>query len=139
MLGLDYLYIPNKGEPYGLSQRTGQGHWRTVTMNKPTVRRWTALWGNSGVLLPAVHVQAYLESHADGSKSFLSATVIQVGNLVRYIEYHPGQRKTNHREGSSFLSWTFDQLDATDVSIVTVLHDNSSLPSVRDGKATGRI
>ena len=120
VLGIDYLFAPNHGEPYGVSQRTGDGLWRTVTMNEPTVRRWSSLWGRSGALLPAVHVQAYLGNHPDGTKSFLNATVIRVGLFVRYIEHNPGERKTNQRQGTPFRTWNFDELDAAGVSIITV-------------------
>jgi hypothetical protein len=120
VLGFDYLYVPQNGEPYGVSQRTGKGHWRTVTMNEPTVRRWKSLWGRSGALLPAVHVQAYLDGRQDGSHAVIAATVIQIGCFVRYIEEHPGERKLNQQQGTPFLSWTFDQLDAAGVSVVTL-------------------
>lgn len=39
---------------------------------------------------------------------------------LAHIEEHPGERKLNHAQGTPFLSWTFDQLDAAGVSIVTV-------------------
>jgi hypothetical protein len=120
VLGIDYLYAPANGEPYGVSQRTGEGNWRTVTMNEPTLRRWTNLWGRSGPLLPSVHVQAYLAAHPGGNKTFLAASVIPVGQFVRYADEHPGVRKINHQRGTAFLSWTFDELDAAGVSIATV-------------------
>ncbi len=120
ILGIDYLYAPSHGEGYGVSQRTGEGAWRTVTMNEPTIRRWSSMCGRSGALLPAVHVQAYLGNRPDGSRSFLSATVIRVDSFVSYIDQYPGERKLNQSQGTHFRTWTFDELDDGGVSIVTV-------------------
>jgi hypothetical protein len=120
MLGIDYLYAPNFGETYGVSQRIGSGQWRTVTMNEATIHRWSSFWGRGGAILPAVHVQAYLDGPVGSERAFISATVIAVDLFVRYVQIHPGNSRTNHRQATTFRSWTFDELDAAGVSIMTI-------------------
>lgn len=120
MLGIDYLFIPLRGEPYGVSQRTGEGCWRTVTMGKRALSRLESIWGRTGAITPAVHVQAYLVFGDDGRKTLDAVTVLRMGQFMSYVEKHPGKAQVNRLQGTTFYSWTFSDLSAVGVSALTI-------------------
>ena len=119
-IGIDYLFIPDKGEPFGVSQRTCSGTWRTVTMSQSALDRLKMQWGRAGSLTPAIHVQSYLTESSVASKTLHSVAVVKLDHFMKYIVSSPGQRRTNHAQGTEFLAWDFDDLDSAGVTAITL-------------------
>jgi hypothetical protein len=119
-VGIDYLFNPKHGEPFGISQRTCSGQWRTVTLSESTLDRWRQQWGRAGTLLPAVHIQSYLIPLTPSSKSLHSVAVVNIDKFMKYVKGQPGSKRTNQSEGSTFLVWDFDALELAGVTTLSL-------------------
>lgn len=118
-VGIDYLFVPKGGEPYGLGQRVHRGSWNTVTMSVASLERLHHVWGKPGALVPAVLVHAYV-TVASEQEQLRSAIVFRTSALLTYAASHPGTERENRNQGSKFFVWDFAELEKAGVSDFTL-------------------
>jgi hypothetical protein len=108
--GIDYLFRPESGEPYGVSQRVLTGSWETLTLRPRELQRLRSVWGCPGALAPALLVQGYVNSRGRGEKVLDAAIILRTAALLCFVDAHPGQARTN-QSGADFLWWSYDDLE----------------------------
>ena len=105
--GIDYLFAPTGRPPFGISQRIGRTPYATVTVSEKQLADLRKVWGRPGSLVPAVHIQAYVEPGPARTAVLRSAAVVHVGKLLDHAETNNGKVRTNQLREQTFHAWEF--------------------------------
>lgn len=117
--GIDHFFCPDRGEPYGVSQRVLTGSWGTLTLRATELRHLRSVWGCPGALAPAVLIQGYVNPASGGLRRLDAAIALRTEELLAYVRQHPGQER-NGAQGSTFYTWNYDDLDAAHICSLRV-------------------
>ncbi len=131
-LGIDYRFAPAGHPAYGISQRIGRTPYSTVTFAAQQLSRLRKVWGRPGSLVPAVHVQAYVEPGPGRTTVLRSAAVVHMGKLLTYAAQYEGTIHMNQLRGQAFHAWEF-----TDLYLAGVLELLLPMPSLCDPFGVG--
>jgi hypothetical protein len=118
-LGIDYLFVPAGGVPFGISQRVGRTAYTTVTFSERSLAQLRRVWGRPGGLAPAVHVQACVDCGSSGERSLRAVAVVKIDKLLSYADENPGACRTNQAQGTDFRAWEF--LDLHEAGVLELM------------------
>jgi hypothetical protein len=106
--GIDYLFCPDDGDPFGIAQRCCNGSWDSFTMSVATYDRLVKAWERPhGRIVPSVIIQAYTVNDR-----VRSVGMIRTGDLIG----QPSVEKTSSTSGA-FFSWGFHDLLVAGVAV----------------------